>query len=159
MEYEPKQAVYLPTADYLQLEFHLMDTRPGVKPDAFVAEIVKRWLAIETERLSLRKNGHALRGFQWKNVFLPEGTSLRTNYRERSEFAKVVGDQIVTDEGKWVTPSQLANLHASGRNAWRFVWLRFPGDDFWMRADNCRRRFDQQQLRQSKAKMAASNQV
>jgi hypothetical protein len=44
MEYEPKQAVYLPIADYLELEFFLMDVRPGVKPDAFVTELVHRWL-------------------------------------------------------------------------------------------------------------------
>jgi hypothetical protein len=54
MEYEPKQPVYLPTADYLQLDLFLMETRPGVKPDAFVTELVKRWLALEAERLSLR---------------------------------------------------------------------------------------------------------
>jgi hypothetical protein len=159
MEYEPKQPVYLPTADYLQLDLFLMETRPGVKPDAFVTELVKRWLALEAERLSLRKNGQALRGFQWKDVFLPEGTHLRTSYRETCEFAKVVGNQIVSDEGKLLTPSQFANLHADGRNAWRFVWLRFPGDDFWGRADNYRTRFDQLQRRRSKAKMAASNEV
>jgi|GEM_PF-3764105 len=64
MEYEPKQPVYLPVADYLELEFFLMDARPGVKPDAFVTELVHRWLAVEIERLSLRKNGHAMRGYQ-----------------------------------------------------------------------------------------------
>jgi hypothetical protein len=32
MEYEPKQPVYLPTADYLQLDLFLMETRPGVNP-------------------------------------------------------------------------------------------------------------------------------
>ena len=45
MTYEAKQAVYLPVADFLNLEFHLMDTRPVVKPDVFVTELVKRWLA------------------------------------------------------------------------------------------------------------------
>jgi hypothetical protein len=78
MEYEPKQAVYLPTCDFLDLELHLMDTRPpGVKPEAFVTELAQRWLAIEMERLALRKNGTAMRGFQWKKAFLPDGTSLR----------------------------------------------------------------------------------
>jgi hypothetical protein len=66
MEYEPKQPVYLPILDFLNLEFHLMDTRPDMKPDAFVTELVKRWLATEMERLALRKNGMAMRGFQWR---------------------------------------------------------------------------------------------
>jgi hypothetical protein len=46
MEYEPKQAVYPPTCDFLELELHLMDTRPGVKPEAFLTELVQRWLAV-----------------------------------------------------------------------------------------------------------------
>jgi hypothetical protein len=29
MAYEAKKAVYLPVTDYLNLEFFLMDTRPG----------------------------------------------------------------------------------------------------------------------------------
>jgi hypothetical protein len=82
MAYEAKQPVYLPVADFLQLEFYLMDVRPGIKPDAFVAELVSRWLAVEMERQSLRERGDAIRGFQWKNVFLPDGTGLRTSYRE-----------------------------------------------------------------------------
>jgi len=150
MEYEAKQAIYLPATDYLNLEFHLMDTRPGIKPEAFVADLVKQWLAVETERLSLRKSGHAMRGVQWKNLFLPDGTSLRTRYRETTEFAKVIGNQIISEDGALLTPSLFANRHAKGRNAWRFVWLRFPGDDYWTRADNCRLRADNLQLKRSK---------
>jgi hypothetical protein len=41
-----------------------------------------------------------------------------------------------------LTPSMFANRHAKGRNAWRFVWLRFPGDDYWVRAANCRMHSD-----------------
>jgi hypothetical protein len=149
MEYESKQPVYLPIYDFLSLEFHLMDTRPDVKPDAFVTELVKRWLATEMERLALLKNGMAMRGFQWKTVFLPDGTHLRTSFDDTVEFAKVVGDHIFSDDGASLTPSLFANRHA----AWRFVWLRFPGDDQWIRADNCRPRFDDLPRKQSKSKM------
>lgn len=141
MEYEPKRAIYLPLEDFVNLEFHLMDTRPGANPDAFVAELVKRWLALEMERLALRKNGQATRGFQWKNVFLPDGTNLRTSYLDAVEFAKVAGDRILSSDGESLTPSLFANRHTKGRNAWRFVWLRFPGDDYWIRADDHRARF------------------
>ncbi|MCC6069885.1 hypothetical protein ACFSQU_03000 [Massilia sp. GCM10020059] len=142
MAYEPKQAFHLPIEDFLKLELHLMESRPDAKPEAFVADLVRRWIAIDTQRLALRKNGPPMRGFQWKNVFLPEGTRLRTSYRHAAEFAKVVGDHIVSDEGARLTPSLFANRHTKGRNAWRFVWLRFPGDDYWSRATDCRRRFD-----------------
>jgi len=63
MEYEAKQPVYLPIADFLNLEFHLMDVRPGVKPEVFVTELVSRWLAVEMERKSLREQGQSRRGF------------------------------------------------------------------------------------------------
>lgn len=139
MAHKPMAAVHLPLSDYLDLEFHLLDTRPGVKSDDFVAELIQRWLAIETERLALRQNGPAIRGFQWKNVFLPDGTNLRTTYRQTAEFAKVIGNRICADGGGALTPSQFANQHAKGRNAWRFVWLRFPGDEQWVRAADYRR--------------------
>jgi hypothetical protein len=138
MEHIPKRPVQLPLSDFMNLEFHLMDTRPGVKPDDFVAELVQRWLAIDRERVALLKNGQSLRGFQWKNVFLPEGTSLRTTYQQNIEFAKVVGDRILSEDGESLTPSSLVNRHAKGRNAWRLIWLRFPGDDQWVRAIDCR---------------------
>jgi hypothetical protein len=150
MEYEAKRPVYLPVVACLDLEFHLMDTRPGVKLDAFVSELVKRWLAVETERLALRKNGHAMRGFQWKDVFLPDGTSLRTCYQNSTEFAKVVGDRILSDDGGSWTPSQFANRQAKGRNAWRFVWLRFPGEGSWIRASDCRSRIDTHRRKHTK---------
>jgi len=139
MEYEAKQAVHIPAIDFLNLEFFLMDSRPGVKIDAFVADLVKRWLATEMERLALHQNGRAMRGFQWKNVFLPDGTALKTKYRDTVEFAKVVGDHIVSGDGEALTPSMFANRHARGRNAWPFIWLRFPGDDYWVRAANSAR--------------------
>jgi len=159
MAFEAKQPIYLPVGDFLELQFHLMDTRPGVKPDAFVTELVQRWLAIEMERLALRKNGQAMRGFQWKNVFLPDGTSLRTSYQQTFEFAKVAGDRILADDGESVTPSLLANRHAKGRNAWRFIWLRFPGDDYWVRADAYRARFTEQQRRRAIKEVDASELV
>lgn len=138
MPYEPKRPLNLPLGDLMDLEFHLMDTRPGVKLESFVTELIQHWLAIEKERQALRENGRALRGFQWKNVFLPDGATLRTTYRQTTEYAKVSGDRIVTDSGESTTPSIFANRHAKGRNAWRFVWLRFPGEEHWTRAEDYR---------------------
>jgi len=114
---------------------------------------------VEKERNALRERGHAMRGFQWKNVFLPEGTVLRTSYCNAIEFAKVTGDHVVADDGAKLTPSQFANRRAQGRNAWRFVWLRFPGNDYWVRASTCRLRHHERQSRQSKSLIDASNAV
>jgi hypothetical protein len=133
-----------------------MDNRPGENPEAFVAQLVKRWLAAETERLALHRNGQAMRGFQWKKLFLPDGTSLRTNDANTIEFAKVIGDYIVADDGAQLSPSSFANRHDKGRNAWRLVWLRFPGDEYWVRADDCRRCIDAGPRKRTKRELAAT---
>ncbi len=119
MAYEAKHQIYLPLLDFQNLEYHLMATRPGVKPDAFVTELVQRWLKIEMERLALRKNGQAMRGFQWKNIFLPDRTNLRTSYHDTIEFAKVVGDRILTDDGESIIPrcSPIAMQRGATRGA------------------------------------------
>ena len=148
MGYQPMQAVSIHYVDFMELEFLLMDTRPGVKADAFIGNLVKRWVATERERLALHRNGPSLRGVQWKNLFLPDGTRLRTVYRGVVEFAKVAHDRIVTDEGAVVTPSQFANRRTQGRNAWRFIWLRFPGEECWVSAQACRT--NQEETRKSR---------
>jgi hypothetical protein len=140
MEFEAKRSLDLPISELLTLELHLRETRPGVKLDAFVTQLIKRWLAVERERLALHRNGPATHGYQWKNVFLPDGTNLRTSYRHGTEFAKVIGDVILSDDGETLTPSLFANRHTEGRNAWRFIWLRFPGENHWTRAIDCRAR-------------------
>lgn len=81
---------------------------------------------------------------------------MRTSHSGVIEFAKVIGDRIVSDDGIPLTLSQFANRRANGRNAWRFVWVRYPGDEFWIRAANCRVRADELRLRQSKAAMQVS---
>ena len=139
MDHIATRPVHLPAAGLLDLEFHLMETRPDLTLEAFLMELLKRWLKLDKERTELRLNGQPIRGFQWKNVFLPEGTNLRTSYRGTVEFAKVVGDHILSADGRPLTPSVFANQHATGRNAWRFIWLRFPGEVRWTRAADCRR--------------------
>ncbi|MFC0168982.1 hypothetical protein ACFFKC_12935 [Pseudoduganella danionis] len=149
MTYAALQAIHLPYEVYLDLELHLLDTRPDIKPGAFIQELVQHWLALDKERHAVRTQGQALRGFQWKSVFLPDGTRLRTSYQHNVEFATVVSEQIVADDGQVLTPSQFANRQASARNAWRFVWLRLPAEDYWVRADQFRSRVETGQQQHS----------
>lgn len=55
----------------------------------------------------------ASRGYQWKQLFLPNGTELRTIYCGRSTYAIVEDEQIIS-EGKPTTPSRLANRQGCG---------------------------------------------
>lgn len=74
-------------------------------------------------------------GYQWKQVFLPEGTKLRASFGRKPCFAEVVGAEIKYGEHA-ISPSCFANLYGSGnRNAWKAVWLRFPGSEAWLLAD------------------------
>jgi hypothetical protein len=79
-------------------------------------------------------------GYQWKQLFLPEGTRLRAAFAGEPYFAVVRGAEIQYGD-RTVTPSGFANLQGSGnRNAWKAVWLRFPGNEQWVLADVCRTR-------------------
>ena len=77
-------------------------------------------------------------GYQWKAVFLPQGTRLRACFDGQPWFAMVEGAEIIYD-GEAISPSRFTNRWGSGnRNAWKTVWLRFPGSDAWLLADVCR---------------------
>ncbi|NGZ86475.1 hypothetical protein [Duganella aceris] len=77
-------------------------------------------------------------GYQWKEVFLPEGTRLRASFDHQQYFAVVAGAEIKYGEHA-ISPSCFANLFGSGnRNAWKAVWLRLPGSTEWLLADVCR---------------------
>ena len=77
-------------------------------------------------------------GYQWKQVFLPDGTQLRASFGRAPYFAVVRGSEIRCGEQS-LSPSAFANLKGSGnRNAWKAVWLRFPGSEQWILADTCR---------------------
>ena len=78
------------------------------------------------------------RGYQWKSLFLPDGTEVRMQYKGQYHYAKVEGDQLVY-EGAPTTPGSLANtIASSSRNAWRDLWVKRPADAEWRLADECR---------------------
>ena len=107
----------------------------GMEP--FVAEALRNYMkpapAVE-EQATLPSDS----GYQWKEVFLPEGTRLRASFDRKQYFAVVTGAEIKYGEHA-ISPSCFANLYGSGnRNAWKAVWLRLPGSTEWLLADVCR---------------------
>lgn len=77
-------------------------------------------------------------GYQWKNLFLPRGTLLRTIFNGKNHHAVVEGDKLQYGDAS-TTPSQFANA-AGGvrRNAWKVIWVLFPNTSEWKRADELR---------------------
>ena len=69
-----------------------------------------------------------MRGYQWKSLFLPGGTALRSRSYGEHNYARVEGDQIIHD-GRPVSPNQFAQSFArTTRNAWTDLYVRRPGD-------------------------------
>ena len=71
------------------------------------------------------------RGYRWKCLFLPESTDIRMVYDGQTYHARVIGDDILFD-GQRVSPRQMTLMIAGdGRNAWRDLLLRYPGETVW----------------------------
>jgi 5-methylcytosine-specific restriction endonuclease McrA len=81
-------------------------------------------------------------GYLWKSgksrLFLPHGTELRMTYKKSDYKAKIDEDQLLY-EGVPYTPSAFVHrITGTSRNAWRDIWIKFPGDDDWSLADELR---------------------
>jgi len=105
--------------------------------EPFVTEAIRKYVQAPSPSLA-QLNSAPDAGYQWKQVFLPDGTRLRTCFAGRRYFAQVEGDEIKC-EGQTVTPSRFANQQGSGnRNAWKAIWIRFPESLEWIPAEVCR---------------------
>lgn len=94
---------------------------------AVVNSAIEFWMR-EQSKLSKGSDPASLRGYQWKSLFLPEGTELRSWSYGECNYARVVGDEIIHN-GKAVTPNQFAQSFArSTRNAWEDLRIRRPED-------------------------------
>lgn len=103
---------------------------------------IAHWLALQAQQPALHAGRRAVSGYQWKNVFLPSGTLLRTLYRGQPYHAAVDGDDILFD-GRKVSPSEFVNgLGGAARNAWQRIWILFPNEATWLLAAHLRNQGD-----------------
>jgi hypothetical protein len=91
----------------------------------------------------------ATRGYQWKSLFLPDGTLLRTVFGGKNFHCLVENDQILYNSQP-VSPSGFVNA-AGGmrRNAWRSIWILLPENKEWKLADTLRTRLRPPRARKS----------
>ncbi|MES3025124.1 MAG: hypothetical protein V4857_26415 [Pseudomonadota bacterium] len=116
----------------------LRETNTNLNPTLAAAAAIEDWIANAREQGRHAVAGK-VRGYQWKCLFLPDLTELRMCYGGQSFYAAVTGDAIMY-EGRSVSPRQLTlAIAGQGRNAWRDLWIRFPGDASWKCADALRR--------------------
>jgi hypothetical protein len=119
-------SVQVPTRLYLDLAYQLRRSGDTRHPDEVVILALKTWLDTGKTRSGL--------GYQWKELFLPDGTELRMRYRGIYYYAKILGDKL-NYAGESVSPRDWG-LMVTGtvRNAWRDVWIRRGVNEGWTRA-------------------------
>ena len=121
----------------LALMERLRDSGATMDPGEAVDAAIRQWLAATDNAPPAQPA--APRGYQWKTLFLPEGTWLRMAYRNDHEYAIVEGDHIMY-QGRAVSPNQFASGYAdSVRNAWHDISIRMPGEKHWKIASVRRR--------------------
>ena len=97
---------------------------------------VKCWIAEQGD--DVRLAAPHLGGYQWKELFLPNGTEVRANYDTQPHYA-VVENDLLCYQGQPLSPRQFTLAVAGeGRNAWRDLWVRLPGERQWRRAVDLR---------------------
>ncbi|MYM98823.1 hypothetical protein [Duganella vulcania] len=117
----------------------------GPKSEAALCQLIRGWVASQPGAAGLAEAAAAPavapevgKGYQWKQLFLPNGTELRTTFGGKSTYAQVQ-DEVILSSGNPTTPSRLANASGCGtRNAWHNIWVRFPGESTWKLARRCR---------------------
>lgn len=134
---ETNISVTIPTKLFLELADFLRNNGDPRDPVEVVSLAVDYWIDNASWKPELLAVSDA-RGYQWKNLFLPDGTQIRMQYKGAYSYAKVEGDEI-TYQGKPISPGRLANFIAgSNRNSWRDLWIKRPEDKEWRLADDCR---------------------
>jgi hypothetical protein len=133
----------LPTPTLLRLVEQL--NRQGGSQDMSetITKAVESWLDAHNQASAAEPSG--VRGYQWKSLFLPEGTILRSWSYGEHNYARVEGDKIMHD-GQSVSPNQFARYFArTTRNAWFDLSVRRPGDKHFKMACVLRKELVMQQ--------------
>ncbi|HJV00041.1 MAG TPA: hypothetical protein VJ752_05785 [Burkholderiaceae bacterium] len=128
----------VPSATYSELCNYLRSSGSTLTATEAIVRALQDWM--EAQRTTVAP----LQGYQWKSLFLPEGSQIRMHYRETWHYAEVVGEEIIYRNAV-VSPRQLTIAVAGmGHNAWRALWIRRPGEQDWTVATLLRRRMEQQ---------------
>jgi hypothetical protein len=138
----PRMDVPIEMATYSMLREASANTGYQKEIWEIAAEAFRDWLVRNSpDSFALPKTT----GFQWKDVFLPTGTMLRTVFQGKNYHCIVEADHLQY-QGKEISPSGFANgVGGAGRNAWKVIWVLLPDTTIWRLASA---------LRQSKPRRA-----
>ena len=116
----------------------LLESTEG-DPNVWSAEYADRWT--DEDAAFRERYGEPGRGYQWQTVFLPNGTNIRMSYGSRDFHAEIRHSGFLFQDER-MSPSQFARRVANNtnRNAWRDLYIQFPGRVSWELADVLRQR-------------------
>jgi hypothetical protein len=127
----------LPISLELYQQLASASTRSGFKKETWEigAVAIREWLVRnDPESFAMPTTS----GYQWKHLFLPNGTLLRTIFNGRN-FHCLVEDDHVRYNGEIISPSGFANaVGGVRRNAWKVIWILFPNSSVWKLAGTLR---------------------
>ena len=130
-------SIPVPTELFMELINFLRENNDPRDPVHVVTNAIGYWMDNASWKPELLAKTD-LRGYQWKNLFMPSGTQIRMQYKGSYFYAKIEGDELIFN-GNPISPSTLANtITSSSRNAWRDLWIKRPTDTEWVLADDCR---------------------
>jgi len=94
----------------------------------------------EQHRAFRETYGDPREGFHWDALFLPNGTQIRMTYGGRHSHAEIRHEGLYYGEERMRSPSRFARRVANNtaRNAWRDLYVKFPGEKAWQLADGLR---------------------
>ena len=138
----------LSTPTLLRLIEHLRTRSESKDVSEAINTALEFWLDAKNE-IPAGADPAGIRGYQWKSLFLPEGTVLRSWSYGEHNYARVEGDKII-HEGESVSPNQFARSFArTARNAWFDLSVRRPGDKQFKMASVLRKELAEQERRRN----------
>ena len=137
--HHPKPDLSLPISREIYSQLFDASLKTGFeKEDWEIATIaIQEWAARNNpERFGMAMTS----GYQWKHVFLPTGTLLRTIYNGKNHVCEVQED-CIRFKDSFVSPSGFANaVGGVRRNAWKVVWILFPNTTVWKLSETLRKK-------------------
>lgn len=139
---KPHICIPISTEQFMALTDFLKSSDNDKDPVDVIAEAVSSWIdgaGSKQSPTALKTLKSSDRGYHWKDVFLPNGTSLRMKYKGDFYYAAVQGDNIIY-ESRGVSPSEFCNsVTNTSRNAWNDIWIKRPNDSEWVYANTLRK--------------------
>jgi hypothetical protein len=116
---------------YAELARQLDQCGDRRQPDEVVNLAIKDWLAANGPDADRH-------GYQWKDLFLPNGTELRLRFQGDYYYGRICDDELMYGDESLSPRGWALMVTRTVRNAWRDIWVRRSVHEPWTRASDLR---------------------